>query len=99
MYPIPKTPQDAIIVLNLKPNANQSDIKTAYRDLSLLVHPDKNTPDEQTRLKCTARQQQATAAYELLKPKTGGKKRRTMKKSNSKRLNKHFKKSRRHTQT
>ena len=40
---------------------------------------------------------------EVLK-KTGGKKRRTaqrksMKKSNSKRLNKHFKKSRRHTQT
>jgi len=35
---------------------------------------------------------------EVLK-KTGGKKRRTMKKSNSKRLNKHFNKSRRHTQT
>lgn len=35
---------------------------------------------------------------EILK-KNGGKKRRTMQKSNSKRLNKHFKKSRRHTQT
>ena len=99
IYPIPETPQDAFRVLNLNPNANQSDIKTAYTRISRSVHPDKNTPDEQTRLKCTARQQQATAAYLLLKPNTGGKKRRTMKKSNSKRLNKHFKKSRRHTQT
>jgi hypothetical protein len=104
MYPIPETRQDAFRVLKLNQNANQSDIKTAYRELSRLVHPDKNPPDEQTRLKCTAKQQQVYGAYLLLKPKTGGKKRRTaqrksMKKSKSKRLNKHFKKSRRHTQT
>jgi len=102
MYPIPETRPDAFRVLKLNPNANQSDIKTiktAYTRISRSVHPDKNTPDEQTRLECTAKQQQVQAAYELLIKPKGGKKRRTMQKSKSKRLNKHFNKSRRHTQT
>lgn len=101
MYPIPKTKPDALTVLNLPANATKKQIRTAYTDLSLLLHPDKNTPDEQ--IEYTARQQQVTEAYNMLKQE-GGKKRRTtqrksLKKSNSKKLNKHFNKSRKSRKT
>jgi hypothetical protein len=74
MYPIPETRQDAFRVLKLNQNANQSDIKTAYRELSRLVHPDKNPPDEQTRLKCTAKQQQVYGGIPVIKTKNRWKK-------------------------
>jgi len=100
LYPIPETRPDAFRVLKLNPNATLLDIRRSYISNSLLVHPDKGSSnDERTRLECTAKQQQVQAAYELLIKPKGGKKRRTMQKSNSKRLNKHFNKSRRHTQT
>jgi hypothetical protein len=99
-YPIPKTQQAAFKVLKLDRHATPSDIRHSYISNSRLVHPDKGSSnDERTRLECTAKQQQLQAAYELLIKPKGGKKRRTMQKSKSKRLNKHFKKSMRHTQT
>lgn len=95
MYPIPKTKPQALTVFNLPASAIPTQIRSAYLHLSHLLHPDKN-PDDQ--IEYTVRQQQVAEAYNLLK---GGKKRRTtqrtsLKNTKSKKLNKHFKKSRRH---
>lgn len=99
MYPIPKTEPHALTVLNLPASATKKQIKTAYIKLSLLLHPDKNPPEDY--IEYTVRQQQVAEAYNLLNPTKGGKKRRTtqrtsLKNTKSKKLNKHFKKSRRH---
>jgi len=99
MYPMPKTKPHALTVLNLPGNATKKQIRNAYINLSLLLHPDKNPPEDY--IEYTVRQQQVAEAYNLLNPNKGGKKRRTtqrtsLKNTKSKKLNKHFKKSRRH---
>jgi hypothetical protein len=91
MYPIPTTRIQALNVLNLKENATRREIRKAYLRNSMMNHPDKN-PDEQ--IESTARQQQVTEAYNLLK---GGKTRRTMQRKNMKKSKKSKKtKSMRH---
>ena len=54
--------RDFYKILDLKRNAKDSDIKKAYRKLTLLYHPDKNPGDESAKLKF----HDVAAAYEVL---------------------------------
>lgn len=49
-------------VLNVPPDASQSDIKNAYYKLSMLYHPDRNRGSE----KADAKFREITDAYEIL---------------------------------
>lgn len=54
--------RDFYKILNIKRNASPSDIKKAYRQLSLKYHPDKNVDDDDAKSKF----QDISAAYEVL---------------------------------
>lgn len=56
---------DALEILDLDEDASEADIKSAYRRLAKLYHPDTNLDDASTAIKF----QQAKAAYEVLKKK------------------------------
>ena len=43
--------RDFYAILNIKKNASPSDIKKAYRKLSLQYHPDKNPDDDSAKSK------------------------------------------------
>ena len=57
--------RDFYKILELKRNAKDSDIKKAYRKLTLKYHPDKNPGDEDAKLKF----HDVAAAYEVLSDK------------------------------
>lgn len=56
---------DALEILDLDEDATDQDIKTAYRRLVKLYHPDTNMGDAESAIKF----QQVKAAYEALMPK------------------------------
>jgi DnaJ like chaperone protein len=59
-------------VLEVSPNANMHQIRTAYRKLVLKYHPDRNkTATEQEKKKLAAKFQQIQEAYEKIKAERG----------------------------
>ena len=56
---------DALTILDLDEDATQEDIKSAFRRMAKLYHPDTNLDDSDAAIKF----QQVTTAYEVLKVK------------------------------
>ena len=56
---------DALTILDLDEDATQAEIKTAFRRMAKLYHPDTNLDDSDAAIKF----QQVTAAYDVLKVK------------------------------
>lgn len=55
--------RDLYAILELKKNANESDIKKAYKKLTLKYHPDKNQGNDEAKLMF----HDVADAYEILK--------------------------------
>ena len=55
-------------ILGVEKDATETEIKRAYRALSLIYHPDRNADqDEETRTEKTAKFKDISSAYETLK--------------------------------
>jgi len=57
---------DLYKLLGVEPNADQSELKRAYRKMSLTYHPDKNPGDEEAATKFA----EMSRAYEILSDTT-----------------------------
>lgn len=57
---------DPYDILQIEVGASQADIKSAYRKLSRIYHPDKQTGDEKTFLKITRAHQVMPIRFEVL---------------------------------